>query len=155
MSTISLTKPKSTEVTNVWPQVDLLPPEVRRSRKLSQTKRLLVLMILAVVLLGGQPAGQPGRHLDLAGRVVGDQPSAERAERVHDAVGVAVGGGPVAGTIGVLQHAHAIVLEHDRVVLGVALHGVQAHPSTLAEPRRRTPWSGRATTRRGSSMATG
>ena len=51
MSTISLTKPKSTEVTNVWPQVDLLPPEVRRSRKLSQTKRLLVLMILAVVLL--------------------------------------------------------------------------------------------------------
>ena len=51
MSTISLTKPKTSEVTNVWPQVDLLPPEVRAGRKLGQTKRLLVLAVLAVVLL--------------------------------------------------------------------------------------------------------
>ncbi len=51
MSTISLTKPKTSEVTTVWPQVDLLPPEVRAGRKLGQTKRLLVLAVLAVVLL--------------------------------------------------------------------------------------------------------
>ena len=52
MSTISLTKPKATEVTSVWPQVDLLPPEVRQGRKLGQTKRLLVLGVLVVLLIG-------------------------------------------------------------------------------------------------------
>ncbi|HEY0118361.1 MAG TPA: fimbrial assembly protein [Cellulomonas sp.] len=51
MSTISLTKPKTALVTNVWPQVDLLPPEVRAGRKLAQTKRLLVIAILGVVLI--------------------------------------------------------------------------------------------------------
>ena len=51
MSTISLAKPKSGAVTNVWPQVDLLPPEVRAGRKLRRTKLLLVLAVLVVVLL--------------------------------------------------------------------------------------------------------
>ena len=51
MSTVSLAKPKTTQLTNVWPQVDLLPPEVRAGRKFRQTKRLLALLVLAVVLL--------------------------------------------------------------------------------------------------------
>lgn len=52
MSTISLTKPKPSVATKVWPQVDLLPPEVRANRRLSRTKRLLALCILATVLIG-------------------------------------------------------------------------------------------------------
>ena len=51
MSTASLTKPKSAAATAVWPQVDLLPPEVRAGRRLGQTKRLLALVVLGVVLL--------------------------------------------------------------------------------------------------------
>ena len=51
MSTISLTRPKQPTATGLWPQVDLLPPEVRQSRKLKQTKQLLVVVLLVVVLL--------------------------------------------------------------------------------------------------------
>lgn len=50
-SILSLAKPKAPLVTRVWPQVDLLPPEVRAGRRLKQTKRLLVLGLLVVVLL--------------------------------------------------------------------------------------------------------
>lgn len=52
MSTISLTKPKSVEATTVWPQVDLLPPEVRQARRSKRTKALLVLGVILVALLG-------------------------------------------------------------------------------------------------------
>lgn len=51
MTTISLTKPKQSASTSVWPQVDLLPPEVRQERKLKRTKRLLAVALLAIVLL--------------------------------------------------------------------------------------------------------
>lgn len=51
MTTISLTKPKQAPTTSVWPQVDLLPPEVRQGRKLKRTKQLLAVALLAIVLL--------------------------------------------------------------------------------------------------------
>ena len=51
MTTISLTRPKPVQASTVWPQVDLLPPEVRASRKSKRTKRLLVLVVLFVVFL--------------------------------------------------------------------------------------------------------
>ena len=37
-------------VTNGWPQVDLLPPEVRARRKLKRTKELLALVVVCVLL---------------------------------------------------------------------------------------------------------
>ena len=37
-------------VTNAWPQVDLLPPEVRAGRKLKRTKQWLALTVLGVLL---------------------------------------------------------------------------------------------------------
>jgi hypothetical protein len=45
-------------VTNGWPQVDLLPPEVRARRKLKKTKELLALMVVCVLLasVGGYGA---------------------------------------------------------------------------------------------------
>ena len=51
MTTISLTKPKQAPTTSIWPQVDLLPPEVRQGRKLKRTKQLLAVALLAIVLL--------------------------------------------------------------------------------------------------------
>lgn len=38
-------------VTNSWPQVDLLPPEVRAQRRLKRTQRGLLLMVAGIVLL--------------------------------------------------------------------------------------------------------
>ena len=51
MSTITLGKQKTAQLTKIWPQVDLLPPEVRAGRKLKAVQRLLVLAILGVVLV--------------------------------------------------------------------------------------------------------
>jgi hypothetical protein len=49
-STVSIQKPPAQTVA-LWPQVDLLPKEVRAVRKLKATKRLLALALLALVLL--------------------------------------------------------------------------------------------------------
>jgi len=45
-------------VTNAWPQVDLLPPEVRAGRRLRRTKEWLSLMVVCVLLasIGGYAA---------------------------------------------------------------------------------------------------
>lgn len=37
--------------TGLWPQVDLMPPEVRSGRKLKQTKRLLALVLAGVLVI--------------------------------------------------------------------------------------------------------
>jgi len=37
--------------TGLWPQVDLMPPEVRAGRRLKRTKRILVLVLVGVVAL--------------------------------------------------------------------------------------------------------
>ena len=46
--------------------------------------------VVAVVLLRRQPARRAGRNLDISVRVAVVEPSAERAEGVHDAVGMLV-----------------------------------------------------------------
>ena len=59
------------------------------------------------------------------------QPPTERAQRVHDAVGVLVRRRAVAGPVGVLEHPHPVVLEDHRVVVRVGLHRVEAHAAIL------------------------
>lgn len=51
MTTASVARTEVPKGVGFWPQVDLLPPEARAGRKLKQTKRLLALVLLAVVLL--------------------------------------------------------------------------------------------------------
>ncbi len=72
------------------------------------------------MLLGRQPAGKAGRHLDVAMRVAGVQPSPERAQGSHGAVGVLVSGRLVPRRVGVLEHPHPLVLEDHLVVVRVA-----------------------------------
>ena len=87
--------------------------------------------VLAGVALGRQPGRRTGLQLDVPVLVSLVEPSPERAEGVHHAVGVIVRGRAVARLVGVLQHPHAVVLEDHRVVVGVAHHGIQAHPASV------------------------
>ena len=40
-----------------WPQVDLMPPEVRAGRRLKRTKRMLAIVVAGVVALSGLAYG--------------------------------------------------------------------------------------------------
>jgi hypothetical protein len=80
------------------------------------------------VLLGVQPAHLAGSELDVVRFAVHRvHPPLEGAEDDEDAVGVLVRRGPHPRLVGELQHADAIVLEDDLVVVGVGDRRVEGH----------------------------
>jgi hypothetical protein len=65
--------------------------------------------------------------------------------------------GAVAGLVGVLENAHALVLEDHRVLVGISHRRISAHPRKIYRPsparRTRAPVSPEAT-RRGTASST-
>jgi hypothetical protein len=88
--------------------------------------------VLARVGLGWQPVGAARFHDDIARALACVQPALEPRQRVHDAVGVLVREGLVAGQVAVLKHAHPVVLEDDLVLIRVGAHLVIGEDSLRA-----------------------
>src|SRR4051794_39865887 len=98
--------------------------------------RLGVASVLAAVLLRCEPTDAARLQPDVAVLTIVDQPALEGAQGVHDAVRVTVRRGAIARAVAVFEDAHAVVLEHDLVLVGVGLCRISSH---RAEPYRR-PW---------------
>jgi hypothetical protein len=99
--------------------------------------------ILAMVFLGVEPPGLPSLQFHLHLPAVRDEAAAKGTEGVHDAVGVCMRCGPVPRLIGVLQHPHPVVLEHDRVVVGIGdnrVHTLQHTPTARPFDRWSAEW---------------
>src|SRR5712691_5648329 len=88
------------------------------------------------MVLSREPTRTSRFELDVHLSVAMNQAPLERAQRVHDAVGVMVRRGAIARLVSVFEHPYSLVLEDDLVLVGIGDRRILAHIANLSPASR-------------------
>lgn len=116
---------------------------VRRFLELNEDDmRVGVTNILAGMLLRRKPARRSCPNLDFELTIACTETTTERAQRIHDAVGMTMRSGPITRTVEIVQDTHPVVLCHDVIEVRIADDWILRHArrvSPIHAARRALP----------------